>query len=477
MVRAKRIYSKAILLTYATDFGDVSFIDKIDLKCKKLNCKYLLVKSQGDKTISHEHFHVLLLPLDNKDILSKSTTSFDIKLDESVYSFRIEDELHYLKKSASISDINRAKSTCNEFKLIDIAHPNYKPYAEYGSIYDMFEYCLEQSIDTKANFNWEEEIEIYKKEKENKQFLFDKSNNKMIKPDFDDLKKRFKGNFQGCKAYLKENFTNFYVYQWSRISSAVNDICKHDEEQFKPFTGEYWIDNKLLHWIANVLQPYVVNQKNSEWQKNHRNDRPQCVCWIGKKETGKTGFCRTICENNYFLSKFDNWDDFDDRNPVCIIDDFNSEWDKIFPDWKMWVGAQTDFTINPKCEKRFKLKWGHPTIFLMNKPYVLSDPEDMAYCQRMLFINNDDRNLWEKGQDKSFLLTHSKIDIDELKNQLIEGKFKFDINTNSSNKLEDNIKLLEDGVGDSNDMDLENEGHHIPTEQEMLDRLNKYFNN
>ena len=120
----------------------------------------------------------------------------------------------------------------------------------------------------------------------------------------------------------------------------------------------------------------------------------------------------------------------------------------------------------------------------MNKPFELKDPEDREYCERMLFIDNGNRKLWEKGQDKSFLLTHSKINIGKLMAQLVEGTFEFNyVSDNSANKLvvvdkykaledtDEDIAMLDNDVGDSVD---NSSSHHVPTDQDLLNRL---FNN
>jgi len=61
-----------------------------------------------------------------------------------------------------------------------------------------------------------------------------------------------------------------------------------------------------------------------------------------------------------------NLDDFRDDVLYGVFDDFTI--DSIKYSYKQWMGCQKQFTLTDKYKRKRTVKWGKPSIFLMNNP-------------------------------------------------------------------------------------------------------------
>ena len=459
----KRVHSKFFIITYPTDFLNLLTLDIIENFYIPKNLNYLIVESQGDQSHNHRHFHCFIF--NEEEEIRKYITYFDIPLSKKIYSFKFENssEPVYQLIDYDKSELDKLKNECISFNLLDIAHPNIQYKKEYGSVYQMIMYCLDQAIDQRCNFDLDtfliKQREIYEKQKKSKSTKSKQDD--LGKPDFDKLKQQ-NMDFNEVKSYLCENYPKWMVYNWNKCQSGIIAVFGPKKSQFKIKNYNYYIPNTFLRWLENTLMPYIINEKNNDWLEDNRMNRPITCCWIGNRETGKTTFCRSLCNNNYWQCTVDNWDEWNSNYPLTIFDDFNSKWDNFFINWKCWVGAQTDFSINPKYDRRRKVSWGHPSVFLMNKLFDLPDKNDIDYCNRMLIIDTKNRKLWEKdSEDPHFDETHTLVNILELRDQLLKGTFK----SPPECKYDKTLKLEFD--------ELENNKHKIYLS--ITDNSDKFF--
>ena len=132
-------------------------------------------------------------------------------------------------------------------------------------------------------------------------------------------------------------------------------------------------------------------------------------------------------------------EDFDGDKPITIIDDFAKEVTTYLPNWKCWLGSQTDFTINPKYGRRRRVNWGHPTIFLNNnnildKTVSGFSEEDLKYLyENCEIVYSSNRKLWQKPTILEEVASCTLISIKELRelagyeNELVEPPSEIDI--------------------------------------------------
>lgn len=90
--------------------------------------------------------------------------------------------------------------------------------------------------------------------------------------------------------------------------------------------------------------------------------RHKSIYICGPTRTGKTSWARSLGIHNYYNSLVD-FTTYDVNAKYNIIDDIPF---KFTPNWKCFVGAQRDFTVNPKYGKRKMIRGGIPCIILVN---------------------------------------------------------------------------------------------------------------
>lgn len=97
-------------------------------------------------------------------------------------------------------------------------------------------------------------------------------------------------------------------------------------------------------------------------------DRPRSLWLVGPSRIGKTEWARSLGPHIYWNGSID-LASFIDYAQYAIFDDFKWEY---LPFKKQFFGAQKEFTMTDKYRKKRTVKWGKPSILIVN-------PEDDFY--------------------------------------------------------------------------------------------------
>lgn len=433
-----RYQKKAYLITYASTFLDQIQVGIIcreaDYRKKDLDnprWEVLVAKEEADGEIHRDHFHCYWNWIAKKprNPFITSETYWDIPLPRPIISFMGKDEQgkrcvqeeEFFDSFICDDDI---ESYCQEkgyekWTVITNAHPNIKPVTK-GTDAEVIRYCIKQQNVIRSDFEYQERLKQLDK-------IVKQKTNKKVKqqkrePDWGMMKKNG-WTLEEVLQFIKEEFPAEMInnyYKWSSGIHAVFGSCKKVHYDIHP-EKEYWLPNKYLNWVKTTLRPFVVNRNNKEWLDKHRFDRPKSLIWIGPTQIGKTSVVRSTCDNNYYQFGFDGMEDFDSNNCITILDDFAKKVPNFLPNWKSWLGSQTDFTINPKFGRRRRVQWGHPTVFLNNN-FILDKTVSEFSDQDLDYIHNNceivysgKRKLWEKPTDLEDLAGSTRITVKELR--------------------------------------------------------------
>nr|API65417.1 replication-associated protein [Oat dwarf virus] len=144
------------------------------------------------------------------------------------------------------------------------------------------------------------------------------------------------------------------------------------------FPFEWSINLQRFQYTANYLFPDPIPQYTPEfpteslichetiqnWANTElftvRRHRSLYIC--GPTRTGKTSWARSLGIHNYYNSQVD-FTNYNADALYNIIDDIPI---KYVPNWKCFLGAQKDFTVNPKYGKKKTIRGGIPCIVLVN---------------------------------------------------------------------------------------------------------------
>jgi len=423
------------ILTYGSTFAETLKLPMIERKLlNTINEKnwdvnyYYISKERRDKEIKRDHYHFYLK---FNSITSFGMTALDVPFYEPVYSFYkdkfLDDvektitETNLIKELEELSIDNLLKKAkqlnCVRWKRITEGHSNIKFKKNYGSLYDMLNYCTKQRGDFIASGDVEDKL---------KELLFDKNKKDKYKitkkePNWEQL--YLDGySLQEVLELLKKKYTNLFVKNYYKWSAGLNAVfCRKNEDIHYNGDLGFWVPNKVLSWIEEI-KDYIINFQNKKWLKNNRHNRPRSLIWFGASKRGKTTFVKQFFYGllNYYQFLFDGMESFDENKAIVCLDDFNIDLNHFLPGWKCWLGGQTGFSINPKYGRRRKLNWGHPCIFLSNKSEDTLkkdlDYEEKDYLkENCIIINTGKRKLWGKPKNLEELVQCTSITIDELR--------------------------------------------------------------
>lgn len=437
---------KEVLLTYASTFNENLTFDMIleffknYFNNKKLKYDAILVRENKDEEILENHYH-LWIKTEKPFSIGKKT--WDIKLINpviAVYKGAIKDgwvqgyldwpkEWCFLPKNAmdNYEEIenyvhNNFGYQIGEWQILEKAHPNIQ-IKRYGCTEYMIDYvtkCIEISPYW-STLPIEELKAKYPKEKEFKQ---KEKKEKEEWPDFEMMKEDGM-SIEQAKQYLIKKHPKWVIKHWNRCEAGFYLLFGNNNlKDYTPdLTKTYWVPLGVMQWYNCELLPYILNCDDEEWLNNNRTKRPRSLLWVGPSKIGKTSFCRSLANHNYFYAMIDGLESFNSNLPFSIFDDFPKEWHSFFSNWKPWMGSQTDFVVNPKYGRRRKLLWGHPSIFLanempeLNKPgkdgYVINKSNEDYINKNVIIVESDKRYLWEEPP-KSEQWKYVKVELKNL---------------------------------------------------------------
>lgn len=428
---------KTYLITYASTFLDqlsVGIIcEEADYRKKNLEkprWEVLVAKEHSDSDIKRDHFHTYWNWIATKPKGPNITTEkyWDIPLPRPIVSFfkfvngeKILDREQFYDEFLCDDEIEQIciEQKYDHWKLITVAHPNIKPVT-IGTDAEVIRYCTKQNYVCRSDFVVEDRLKYLDsliKQKTKKRVTKQKR-----EPDWVMMKKNG-WTLDQVLEFIKQEFPSEIINNYYKWSSGIHMVFGANKKvNFEiNYEKEYWLPNKFINWVKTDLKPFIVNRNNQEWINSNRNNRPKSLIWIGPTQIGKTSVVRSTCDNNYYQFGFDGMEDFDSNKPLTILDDFAKKVSTFLPNWKCWLGSQTDFTINPKYGRRRRVEWGHPTAFLNNNDILdktISEfsTEDLDYCiNNCVIIYSNKRKLWQKPTDLEELASCTKITVKQLR--------------------------------------------------------------
>ncbi len=431
-----RYQKKAYLITYASTFlGQITtrrIMQEADARKGDLNdpkWEVLAAKEFSDDQIKRDHFHSYWnwINLKTKNPFITSEKYWDIPLERPIVSFMgTQNGERFVQREEfydSFMNDDEIEQICIEnnyekWVLVTDAHPNIEPVTT-GTDAKVIRYCIKQQGEIISDFDINERLN----------YLDEKIKNKNIKkvkqkrePDWNSMKKNG-WSLQQVLDFLKKEFPSEMIKNYYKWSSGIHFVFGSTKiSNFDVnYDKTYWLPNKYIEWVKNELRPFVLNRDNEEWLLKNRFTRPKSLIWIGYTGIGKTSVVRSTCDNNYYQFGFDGMEDFDSKKPLTILDDFAKQVTTFLPNWKCWLGSQTDFTINPKYGRRRRIDWGHPTVFLnnnniMDKMVSQFTDNDLSYIyENCIIIQSTTRKLWEKPSNLEELATTTEITIKKLR--------------------------------------------------------------
>lgn len=152
---------------------------------------------------------------------------------------------------------------------------------------------------------------------------------------------------------LKENCPRDYVIYHSQFLEFAERYYSRCHETYVSPTFDFSGPEELRTWLsqAGLGDVSAVGRRKS-------------LILYGPTRTGKTVWARSLGRHTYFNSMF-NLREFDQSAEYAIFDDLIGGFDS-FKMYKTWLGCQEEFTVTDKYARKRKVKWGKPTVLLMN---------------------------------------------------------------------------------------------------------------
>ncbi|DBA06670.1 TPA_asm: Rep [Welwitschia mirabilis associated geminivirus A] len=152
-------------------------------------------------------------------------------------------------------------------------------------------------------------------------------------------------------------------------------------ERLKAFAADRWPKppqqyEAKFHTFGNLPEPL------QRWLR--QSTRPKSLILEGPSRTGKTEWARSIGRHNYFCGHID-LGEYDIHAQYNVIDDIQLRYCKYM---KELIGAQHDWTANPKYKKPITIKGGIPSIVICNPD--MSWDSEIQYPLREWFNVNAD---------------------------------------------------------------------------------------
>ncbi|DBA06675.1 TPA_asm: Rep [Welwitschia mirabilis associated geminivirus B] len=153
---------------------------------------------------------------------------------------------------------------------------------------------------------------------------------------------------------------------WESIISSSNSASEFLELtlQMQPFhAANNW---ERLKAFANERWPkppeHYVPKFQAFGNRERRSTRPNSLILEGPSRTGKTEWARSLGRHNYFCGHID-LGQYDQLAQYNVIDDIQLRYCKYM---KELIGAQKDWTANPKYKPTITIPGGIPAIVLCN---------------------------------------------------------------------------------------------------------------
>lgn len=125
--------------------------------------------------------------------------------------------------------------------------------------------------------------------------------------------------------------------------------------------------------------------------------RPKSLVLVGPSKVGKTIWARSHGTHSYFGCLF-NVVDYNDKCDYAVFDDIDAHY---FPNYKGWLGAQSEFTFTGRYARNRTIRWSRPCIWCSNE-----DPRYLTTGGR------DPQPLWDRdwlNENCIFVQVDSKL--------------------------------------------------------------------
>lgn len=160
---------------------------------------------------------------------------------------------------------------------------------------------------------------------------------------------------QEAEAIIREDAPDKFLIYGDQIQRNLSKIFKPKRRPFsaRPLSS-FNYPSCLDDWYyVNVPQP--------------RPERPKSLVIVGRSRLGKTQLARAFGPHIYVQGMWCvndfmgwNWDGY------VVWDDI--QWDSFKNSYKQWMGAQSDFWVTDKYQKKVWMAGGAPSILLLNPP-------------------------------------------------------------------------------------------------------------
>lgn len=341
--------------------------------------EFLVIKSHGDESIKHDHFHFYARNIENKKFFTRKQDYFDIPLPTPVYS-----NYYYQDKD----DVSGYSFTCELLensvrnkKLLN-AHPFIEPInlKKENSLFNVLDYMLKQKIDETSNFDYVKLFNSLIPDPEKLKKKQKKTEKQTIKIELSEFVKQHwllgTSKEQVIDLIIKTpKYRTLYMFN-SSIQNFVNSqFNKTKLSTPVPLFGKYWVTRELKeyldyldHYVKLYYEEVILPCKNGIFENydqamesfcQKHKERGKTVVIKGKGGIGKTHLFACYGPCSYWKDRFnfDQWNNFGAFNWFDDLDVYGKSQDYInntvitASDWeylKTWIGGQYHSTFSGK---------------------------------------------------------------------------------------------------------------------------------
>lgn len=161
---------------------------------------------------------------------------------------------------------------------------------------------------------------------------------------------------------VRQNSPRDFVLSYERIEQFGKRHYPVAREEYQPVHTVFRHVDILDDWLTKNLDPTL--------------ERPMSLLLVSPSRYGKTEWARSHGAHFYMCGLF-NLEDYDPTATYGVFDDFCV--DHIKYSYKQWFGCQKQFTLTDKYKKKITVKWGKPSIFLLNPPVYEKLKEELDW--------------------------------------------------------------------------------------------------
>nr|QJB18558.1 MAG: replication-associated protein [Genomoviridae sp.] len=153
-------------------------------------------------------------------------------------------------------------------------------------------------------------------------------------------------------------------------------LQKYAEHKFKPTPAIYGTPpgisfdtgelDRLPAWVNDNLGGTIIG-------------RPRSLCLYGDTRLGKTLWARSLGKHAYFGGLFSLDEPIEDVD-YAVFDDINGGL-KFFPNYKSWLGCQSQFYCTDKYKTKKLIHWSRPCIWLSNEDPRTNEGVDIDWLE------------------------------------------------------------------------------------------------